>query len=152
MFSRVSTETIYLRFHSPYPHVPEQMLAFMSDTQGRYKQAFVAVAEGEIVGHAMYVVLGDGRRAEMAIIVEDGWQSNGVGKSLLCELARRARLGGVETLTAEVLLENRRMLDLVAATFAGSYCTMRDGLWYVRMPLEMSEPGTYTSRALRRAA
>src|SRR4028119_875164 len=112
MFSRLSPETIYWRFHVPYPDVPEWMLAVMLDVDNHDKHFLVAVAEEGIVGHAMYVRVGDGSEAEMAIIVEDGWQSKGVGKSLLSKLADRARLQGIETFTAEVLGENRRMPGL----------------------------------------
>ena len=31
MFSRCSAETIYLRFHSPYPRIPRTMLDRMAD-------------------------------------------------------------------------------------------------------------------------
>ena len=69
MLSRLSPETIYRRFHLPYPDVPEWMLAVMLDVDNHDKHFLVAVAEEEIVGHAMYVTVGDGSEAEMAIIV-----------------------------------------------------------------------------------
>ncbi len=151
MFSRVSPETIYRRFHIPYPDVPERTLALMLGVDHHDKEFLVAVAEEEIVGHAMYVRLGDGNEAEMAIIVEDGWQSMGVGKLLLSELAERAKLRGIEIFTGEVLGENRRMLGL-AAMFAETDYTIKDGLWHVRMPLRSLEPVGYPGRPLRRAA
>jgi len=151
MFSRVSSETIYRRFHIPYPDVPERTLALMLDADHHDKESLVAIAEEEIIGHAMYVRLGDGGEAEMAIIVEDRWQSKGVGKLLLCELAERATLRGIETCTAEVLGTNRRMLGL-ATMFAGTDYTIKDGLYHVRMPLRMLEPTAYAARTLRRAA
>ena len=154
MFSRASCETIYRRFHVPYPDVPERTLALMLDVEDHHhdKESLVAVAQEEgIVGHAMYVRLGDGGEAEMAIIVEDGWQSKGVGKSLLSELAQRARLRGIEIFTGEVLGENRRMLGL-AAMFAETTYTIRDGLYHVRMPLRTFEPTAYPARTLGRAA
>ena len=151
MFSRVSSETIYLRFHIPYPAVPERMLALMLDVNNHDQESLVAVAEEEIVGHAMYVRLGDGGEAEMAIIVEDRWQSKGVGKLLLFELAERARLRGIETFVAEVLRTNQRMLGL-AATFAGTGYTIEDGLYHVRMPLRTLGPTAHAAQTLRRAA
>jgi GNAT superfamily N-acetyltransferase len=149
MLSRLSPETIYRRFHLPYPDVPEWMLALMLDVDHHDKEVLVAVAEEEIVGHAMYVRLGDGSEAEIAIIVEDGWQSKGVGKSLLSKLADRARLQGIETFAAEVLGENRRMLGL-AAVFAGTDYTIEDGLYHAHMPLRMIRP-TAAARTLRAA-
>ena len=152
MFSRATSETIYRRFHIPYPDVPERTLALMLDVDHRDKESLVAVAQGEIVGHAMYARLGDGGEAEMAIIVEDGWQSKGVGKSLLSELAERARLRGVETFTGEVLGENRRMLGLAATMFAETDYAIRDGVYHVRMPLGKPNSAAYAARTLSRAA
>jgi GNAT superfamily N-acetyltransferase len=151
MFSRLSPETVYRRFHIPYRHVPERMLDLMLDVDHHTGKSLLAVVEREIIGHAMYVRLGDSSEAEMAIVVEDGWQSKGVGKVLLSELAKRARLRGIESFTGEVLRKNRRMLGL-AAVFAETGYTMKDGLWHVRMPLRTLEPTSYAPRTLRRAA
>jgi GNAT superfamily N-acetyltransferase len=151
MFSRVSSETIYRRFLIPYPEVPERTIALMLDVDHNDKEFIVAIAEEEIIGHAMYARFGDGTEAEMAIIVEDGWQSKGVGKLLLSKLAERAGLRGIELFTGEVLGTNRRMLGL-AAMFAGTVYTIEDGLCHVRMPLRTPEPTAYTAQTLRRAA
>jgi GNAT superfamily N-acetyltransferase len=151
MFYRVSSETIYRRFHIPYLDVPERTLALMLDVDHQDKEFLVAVTEEEIVGHAMYVRLGDSSEAEMAIIVEDGWQSKGLGKLLLSELAERAILRGIEIFTGEVLGTNRRMLSL-AAMFAETDHTIKDGLYHVRMLLRTLEPTAYAAQTLRRAA
>lgn len=151
MFSRASSKTIYRRFHIPYPEVPDWMLAFMLDLDHLNKEFLVAVSGEEIVGHAMYARLGDGAEAEMAIVVEDAWQSKGVGKSLLSELAEKARLRGIETFVGEVLGENRRMLGL-AATFAGTRRTIEDGVYRVRMPLGKPDAAAHIARTLRGAA
>ena len=134
MFARSSPETIYRRFHIPYPEVPEWMLSLMLGTDRLDKEVLVAVAEENIIGHAMYVRLGDDAEAEMAIIVEDRWQSMGVGKSLLLELEQRARLRDIETFSAEVFGHNRPMLGL-AAMFPGTDYTTGDGVYRLRMPL-----------------
>src|SRR5215213_1013490 len=147
MFARSSAETIYLRFHIPYPEVPEWMVALMLDTDHQEKEALVIVAGERIVGHAMYVRLANGTEAEMAIIVEDSWQSKGVGKSLLSKLAQRARLQGIETFTAEVLEPNRPMLAL-AAMFAGTGYSMKGDVCHIRVPLRMASE----VRTLRHAA
>lgn len=151
MFCRLSPETIYRRFHIPYREVPERTQALVLDVDHHDKDFLVAVAGEEIVGHAMYVKFGDGSEAEMAIVVEDGWQSKGVGKLLLSELAGRARRGGIETFTGEVLGKNRSMLGL-ASIFAEADYTMKDGSCHVRMPLRTLEPTAYATRTLRRAA
>ncbi|MGH3149021.1 MAG: GNAT family N-acetyltransferase [Rubrobacter sp.] len=140
MFSRASAETIYRRFLSPYRAVPERMLALMLEGDHHDKESLVAVADGEIVGHAMYARLGNGTEAEMAIVVEDGWQSRGVGKSLLRELAEDARSRGVETFVGMVLPENRRMLGLIDAVFTESRRVIVDDVLGFRTPLRAREP------------
>jgi GNAT superfamily N-acetyltransferase len=147
MFARSSTETVYRRFHTPFPEVPGWMLSLMLDADHHDKEVLVAVAQEKIIGHAMYVRLGDDREAEMAIVVEDRWQSRGVGKSLLRQLEERAGLRGIETFTGEVLGHNRPMLGL-AATFSETEYTTQDGVYHVRMPLRKA-PAALT---LRRAA
>src|SRR5919107_3372333 len=59
MFCRTSSETIYRRFQLPYPEVPEWMITLMLSAD-QHKEALVAVAEEKVVGHAMYVGLGEG--------------------------------------------------------------------------------------------
>ena len=88
----------------------------------------------------------------MAIVVEDEWQSEGVGKSLLLELASRARLRGLQTFTAEVLEENRRMLGL-AGMFAGTGYMIAGDVYHVRMRLRDGVRGPDSSpRRMRTGA
>jgi GNAT superfamily N-acetyltransferase len=150
-FSRSSSETIYQRFHLPYPVVPERTLALMLDVDHHDKESLVAVANEEVVGHAMYVRLGNGGDAELAIIVEDGWQSRGVGKLLLRGLAEAALRRGVETFVGTVLPENRRMLGLVDAVFTGARHGIACGAHQFRAPLRTLDPADPV-RNLRPAA
>ncbi len=150
MFSRLSPKTIYQRFHMPYPRVPGWALASFMRADGQ-AASLVAVVGDEIVGHAIYVRSDSGREAEFALVVEDLWQSQGVGKLLLSELAKRARHRGVETFTGEVLGENRRVLGLLDAVFVEVNYLMKDGVYHVRVPLRT--PGEMdTARTGQRAA
>src|SRR5919107_4001153 len=54
MFSRSSARTIHRRFHTPFPIAPEWMLALMSSADRTDREFLVAVADGEVIGHAMY--------------------------------------------------------------------------------------------------
>jgi GNAT superfamily N-acetyltransferase len=152
MFSRVSPETIYRRFYSRYLRVPEQMLDLMLDIDHYDKEALIAVAEEEIVGHAMYVKLANSGDAEVAFVVEDGWQSKGVGKLLLSEIAEKARHRGVETFTGQVLGENWGVLGLLSAVFAEVGHVISHSLYHFRVPLGTLKPTAPPVRILRRAA
>jgi GNAT superfamily N-acetyltransferase len=96
MFSRSSRETIYRRFRMAYGDVPEQMLLHLLDPDRHGGEALVAVAGDEVIGHAMYG-RPEGGKAEIGVVVEDGWQSLSVGGLLLTELAGKAAGRGVET-------------------------------------------------------
>jgi GNAT superfamily N-acetyltransferase len=149
MFGRLSSETIYKRFHTPFPRVPDSMLAHLMGHGGG--RSLVAVAGGDIVGHALYAEE-PGGRAEVALVVEDGWQSMEIGKLLLAGLAREAAGSDVETFTAVALGENRRVLDLVVAVFAGARHTLRDGSYDISMPLRGLRPALKLGQEIRPAA
>jgi GNAT superfamily N-acetyltransferase len=152
MFSRLSSKSIYRRFHLPYSEVPEQTLALVLDIDHCDKKSLVALAEEEIIAHVMYVRLGASRDAEVAFVVEDGWQSKGVGKLLLTHIAEEALLRGVDTFTGEVLGENRRVLSLLNAVFADVEYVIRDGLYHFRVPLQTLKVAADPLQILRRAA
>ena len=77
----------------------------------------------------------DGREAEVAVLVEDAWQSRGIGKLLLGRLAAEAGERGVEVFFCLALGENRRVLDLVRAVFADVGYTLIGGAYLIRAPL-----------------
>ena len=68
-------------------------------------------AEGTVVGHGTYIRSAPGR-AEVAFAVADGWHGHGIATVLLAHLAHAAAGEGLETFSATVLSENRRMLGV----------------------------------------
>ena len=135
MFSRSSSETIHRRFHAPYSEVPETMISLMLGSNRGDTIALLAVAGGDVVGHAMCVREGDGKVAEMAIVIEDGWQAKGAGKLLVRQLAKEAMSRGIETFVGSVLPHNRRMLGLIGSVFSESKTGISDGVFVFRAPL-----------------
>jgi len=67
--------------------------------------------EGTVVGHGTYIRAGSGR-AEVAFAVADAWHGHGIATVLLAHLAHAAAGEGIETFSANVLSENRRMLGV----------------------------------------
>jgi acetyl coenzyme A synthetase (ADP forming)-like protein len=66
-------------------------------------------ADDAVVGHGTYV---GGEPAEVAFAVLDDLQGQGIATILLAHLAHAAAEEGIETFTATVLPENRRMLQV----------------------------------------
>jgi GNAT superfamily N-acetyltransferase len=81
-----------------------------------------------------------GATAEFALIVEDRYQRHGIGSVLFWALVKAARARGIRTLTADVLAENRRMLQMLRRT--GLPSTTRRAGNAIRIELDLvSEAG-----------
>lgn len=109
MFSRLSGESLYRRFRSPFSRVPEWVVNQAVEADHYDRESLIALIDGEIVGQAMYVRLENSDEAEVAVVVEDGWQRRGIGYLLLSRLAEKARNQGIRALTGAVLPENGAM-------------------------------------------
>ncbi len=113
MWSRLSPETIRLRFFGPRSMNPEQMRYF---TDVDYERRFALVAEtaGRIVGVSRFDLLPEHPgAAEFAVLVEDAEQGRGIGTALLRALVEPAAALGVTEFEGEVLRENGRMLRML---------------------------------------
>ncbi|MBF8191943.1 GNAT family N-acetyltransferase [Nonomuraea sp. K274] len=76
------------------------------------RDALVATAGGEIVGHAMSH-RGGCADVEIAVVVADEWQGRGLGPRLVGTLLLRASVHGAKTVGMDVMGENRRVLRLI---------------------------------------
>ena len=110
-------ETLRLRFFSGAIDLGEAAHWATRPAAGLY--GLVAQDEkGRIVGHAVYVRLAP-ERAEVAIEVADPLHGCGLGTILIERLAAIAEQGGITHFVAEVLSENRAMLDVFREGFDG---------------------------------
>jgi len=139
MLSRLSRETIHKRFHLPMPHVPDWMLAYLADVDHYDKEALIALVGDEIVSHSMYARQ-EAREAEMAIVVEDRWQSRGIGRLLLGRLAEEAGQRGIESFTGTVLGENRDALRFFSSVLLKAKFEIKDGMYNLHSPLTDPDP------------
>jgi acetate---CoA ligase (ADP-forming) len=85
-----------------------------------------------LVGHALYVQL-DETRAEVAVEVADRLHGRGLGTILIERLAAAAEERGIESFVAEVLPENRAMLDVFRDGFDARF-SFREGTDTVEFP------------------
>jgi acetyl coenzyme A synthetase (ADP forming)-like protein len=111
-FTRLSPETLHARFFDLCS--PDRAMTF-SPTVVDYNLEFGVVGESadEIVAVAHYFALkGQPKVAEVAFAIADNAQGSGVGTKLLEVLLAAARTHGIERFEAEVLVGNRRMLDV----------------------------------------
>jgi acyl-CoA synthetase (NDP forming)/GNAT superfamily N-acetyltransferase len=109
LHARVSDRTIWLRFFSVSRSTAEQYLDRLVVNEDVL--ALVAVRGGSVVGLTTAEPLGDGV-AEVAFLVDDRESGRGLGSLLLEHLAAAARQRGIHRFTAQVLVENRAMLNV----------------------------------------
>lgn len=119
---RLSPESVYLRYFEYKPVLSPRDLAYLTELDFDRRVALVATLAPEagapLVGVARYDALPPGAdqpvRAELGIVVEDRHQNRGIGTVLLKHLLGIAHDHGIAEITAEVLPQNTRMLELVA--------------------------------------
>lgn len=87
---------------------PQEHLTLVATTRRNQFEQAIAVAE---LVRDQY----DGASAEIALVVHDDAQRQGIGGFLLAWLARLAYRSGITTLNASMLAENKAMLGLIAA-------------------------------------
>lgn len=112
---RTSPLSLYRRFFAVKTVFSEAEAHFFVDVDFKKHVAIVAVVDEDgrpsIVGGARYVLVTDDR-AEVAFTVIDAFQGKGLGSLLLRHLTAIARSAGIRQFVAEVLSENRPMLEV----------------------------------------
>ncbi|WP_319462328.1 GNAT family N-acetyltransferase [Micromonospora sp. RTP1Z1] len=140
MHARFSERTRYLRYFSPYPRIPERDLQRFVNVDHRDREAFVVLAGGRIVAVGRYERLGPGSpEAEVAFVVEDAYQSRGIGSVLLEHLADAARRFGIVHFVAEVLPANGAMLRVFSDFGYQVQRQFADGVVHLSFPIAPTE-------------
>ena len=115
LYGRASPQTRYLRFFSAAVSIDREVRRLMA---GGDHVALLAEHDGLVVGVASYEVL-SGDRAELAILVDDAWQGDGIGSLLIEHLTAVARRDGIQELVGDVLATNVTMLRTSASLAPG---------------------------------
>jgi RimJ/RimL family protein N-acetyltransferase len=117
-FYSLSDQSLYLRFISArkdMPHTRLQNFTIIDYTKETIILALLCDKDKEketLVGIGQYGVYENTHSAEVAFIVNDEYQDIGVGSELLSYLTVLAKRQGLLGFTAEVLVENKKMLHL----------------------------------------
>lgn len=157
-----SERSTYLRFFAALQRIPDRMLTQLVTVDHVSRAALVAVRPGsapeadaadraedlagdvaeDIIGVARYDVIDDrpGRRtAEVAFNVADALQGQGLGSVLLEHIAAAARERGVHRFIAEVLPQNRAMLNVFREAGYAVEQHLDDGVVTVSVDLDPTD-------------
>jgi RimJ/RimL family protein N-acetyltransferase len=116
LYDRLSRDTRYHRFFSVMRRLPPDWARFLAEVDYRTRLALVVEGPDDpdtLIAVARYEQAGEPGTAEVAFVVQDGWQDHGLGTVLFRELLDAAAANGIERFRAWVLADNRRMLDLI---------------------------------------
>ena len=136
---RTSAQSLYRRFFSPKRGFTEEQIAYFVNVDFVAHVALVAVLEengrGVIVGGGRYIVVQPGK-AEVAFVVVDRYQGQGIGAALMRHLTTIARDAGLEELVAEVLADNISMLKVFRKSGLRLGTTHEAGVVHVALQLD----------------
>lgn len=128
---RLCLEARHLRFFSAA--VDLDSAAHWASEIGGDRCGLIAHDErGELVGHATYIQI-DSLRAEVAVEIADRLHGDGLGTTLIERLATIAEAQGVDRFVAEVMPENRAMLEVFCKGF-DAHVRLCDGTDTVEFP------------------
>lgn len=109
-FAQLSPESARLRFLAPKPRLTTSELRYLTEVDGSRHVAVLAV-----LAHCPDFIVGVGRfvrwpgrpsDAEVAVVIGDPWQGQGLGRHMGLVLADMARARGVRRFTASMLSDN----------------------------------------------
>jgi GNAT superfamily N-acetyltransferase len=132
LYGRLSEHTAYQRFFTLMRRLPPSWFHFFANVDYRRRLALVGehdTAGGpEILGVGRYEPTDEEAVAELALVVEDGWQGRGLGMLLLQHILEAGEARGIARFRAYVLADNERMLRLLVSRVDIQHRKIEDGV------------------------
>jgi acyl-CoA hydrolase/GNAT superfamily N-acetyltransferase len=141
MFYEFSEQTKYLRYHGTLKSLPHNKLQVFCNVDYDTEMALVVVrgqaGHEEIIGVGRYMTAPGQRSAEMAFVVSDDWQRNGIGTHLFHRLIEIGKQAGIRQFNADVLPENSGMLKIFHRSGLNTETATEEGV--VRVTMTVTE-------------
>ncbi|HUM16376.1 MAG TPA: GNAT family protein [Candidatus Nitrosotalea sp.] len=116
-YDRLSRHTAYQRFFAVMRRLPPDWAHLLANVDYERRLALLAerveAGTAELVGVARYDTTDQPDTAEIAFVIQDGWQNRGLGTVMLDALLAAAEARGIHRFRAYVLAGNARMIDLL---------------------------------------
>jgi GNAT superfamily N-acetyltransferase len=142
LFSRLSADSIYLRFLRPLHYLSQEMLHHF--THLNYSSSFALAAlvdeterdverANAIISIARYAYDPDEQMTELAIAVRDDWQHVGLGKPLLKRIVDIGKEHGITRFSGMLVPQNRIIIQILTDLgYTVSYC-LKEGIYKVEI-------------------
>lgn len=156
VFHKMGQASVRHRFFTTKRELSPSDLAFLDRLAEGPDVALAAMVRTEggerALGIGRYVVLPDGRSAEVAFEVGDADQGRGIGTLLLEHMAAIARAGGIATFVAEVEADNSSMLEMFSTSGFPVRETLDQRTFHVEFPTADTERFLATAAGREREA
>lgn len=137
LYERLSRDSAYQRFFTLMRHLPSDWYHFFANVDYVRRLALVAeretVAGVQLIGVGRYEPSSEPATAELAFVVEDGWQERGLGTILLEAILDAGAARGIERFRADVLADNYRMLRLFTSRTRVEHRITESGVTALRL-------------------
>lgn len=115
-FYNLSDDSMYLRFISTQREMHHEQLQKYCVIDYTKEMVILAIVEDEghetVAGLGQYLIGESAHQAEVALAVRDDYQNRGIGTELMRHLTYIAKRNGLFGFTAEVLIENKKMVHV----------------------------------------
>jgi RimJ/RimL family protein N-acetyltransferase len=135
LLAKLSPASVYRRFFSPAIRADQFRASLLTSDQ--YERDSVAALEGgEVVGLAQYSRRKGSSKADMAIVIADARQQQGLGTRLVAALADRAAAGGITAFTVSIQGDNFAAIRLLQRVAPGTRLAFSRGVGEAVIPLQ----------------
>jgi len=152
-FHRLTGKSIYFRFFSGKQKLTEKELKFFTEIDFEHHVAIVATIvndeEEKIIGVGRYVELEEKsteKVAEVAFAIDDAHQHLGLGTILFEHIVTIAQKNGFSKLVADVLFENKKMLEIFEHSGFKIHMTIDHGVIHIMFSIADKEFNRYYAR------
>lgn len=139
MYAGQSERTIYLRFFTYKSVLSAKELQRFTTVDHVDRVAFVLMLGETMIGIGRYDRTAEPTEAEVAFFISDAYHGRGLGSILLEHLAAAARERGITRFSAEVLPENRKMLNVFSDAGFAVDRVFDDGLVSIHFDIDPTE-------------
>jgi GNAT superfamily N-acetyltransferase len=131
---RLSDTTRRLRFFSPHPHLTNEEVTRFTNVDHDHRQALVAIFRERVIGVGRFDAVSP-TAGEVAFVVADDCQGQGLGSLLLERLGAWAHDHGFTRFDADVLGGNGKMLHVFAHYAPERTSSFGDGIVHLDMAI-----------------
>ena len=140
-FHRLSAKSVYFRFLTSKENLNEKELKYLTEIDFVRHVALVATVPDnnneKIIGVGRYIQLEEfpEKIAEIAFAVDDTYQNLGVCTILFEYLVTIAQNNGIAKLQADILLENKNMLEVIKHSGLQFNTTIEKGVIHIEFDI-----------------